>query len=202
MAQCKAFGCLNNKRTHKTKKFFCVPKPITEEKKVLAKKWLHNLGTGHILKTFTFSRNSVVCEDHFDPDCYERNMQAEIMGYQGRTRLKPDAVPTIFVHRKAAASDKGRNVRVANRDKQKYLHELSKASAASSVAPAQSPPSSSDCDSEEPVQLGQPDPVYPANWPSSEGNFLWIYSTQHEGSGLLTCLPKSWPRWMYLVNVR
>ena len=119
MSECKAFGCTNNKRRNKDEKFFCVPKPVNEERKAIAQKWLHNIGTGHTVDKFPFGRNSVVCEDHFEPDCYERNLQAELLGYTGRTRLKPDAVPTIFVHR-PEKKNTGRKSRLEKR-KQKRV---------------------------------------------------------------------------------
>ncbi|XP_069047993.1 zinc finger protein 628-like isoform X2 [Lepisosteus oculatus] len=94
MWQCKALGCTNSRRKTVKKKFFCVPKPTNPERAVIVKKWLHNLGTGHTLDTFPFGRNAVVCEDHFTPDCYERDLKAELLGCKPKTRLKPDAVPT------------------------------------------------------------------------------------------------------------
>ncbi len=118
MAMCKAFGCTNNKRKHKGKHFFSVPTPSTEERKAIAQRWLHNLGTGHTLKTFRFGRNSVVCEDHFHESCYEENMQARLMGYTANKRLKRDAVPTIFVHR-TQKMDKKRNDRLDKRNSKK-----------------------------------------------------------------------------------
>ena len=43
------------------------------------------------------TENSFLCSDHFEADCFEvDSMLAEEMGLKKR-RLKPDAVPTIFV---------------------------------------------------------------------------------------------------------
>ncbi len=46
---------------------------LTPARKGVAKQWLDSIGTGHTLKIFPFGRNSVVCEDHFEPWCYEKS---------------------------------------------------------------------------------------------------------------------------------
>uniref|UniRef100_A0A673B3Q0 THAP domain-containing protein 1 n=1 Tax=Sphaeramia orbicularis TaxID=375764 RepID=A0A673B3Q0_9TELE len=101
MAECKAYGCTNNKRRNRGKHFFCVPRPIDSTRLELAKRWLHNIGTSYTIQTFPFGRNSVVCEDHFKPTCYKRNLQAELLGTKPLCRLKADAVPTEFGHKKS-----------------------------------------------------------------------------------------------------
>ena len=58
------------------------------------------------------TENSVLCSNHFETDCYEvDSMLAEQMGMKKRKRLKPDAVPTIFVRhvppKQAAATEPG-----------------------------------------------------------------------------------------------
>ena len=67
-----------------------------------------------------FGANSVVCEDHFEDSCFDERstLQARLMGWKIRKRLKPDAVPTIFVHR-LAKSDTGRKTRLEPRNKLK-----------------------------------------------------------------------------------
>ena len=37
-----------------------------------------------------------VCSEHFEPSCFKRNLQAELMGTKPRNILKDDAVPAIF----------------------------------------------------------------------------------------------------------
>uniref|UniRef100_A0A8C5EFL5 THAP domain-containing protein 1 n=1 Tax=Gouania willdenowi TaxID=441366 RepID=A0A8C5EFL5_GOUWI len=98
---CKVNGCYNNKRKNPHKHFFSVPKPNTDAKAELAKRWLHIIGTKYTFETFPFGRNSVVCEDHFTPSCYERDLRNELMGSRPKRRLKPDAVPTEFHQRKS-----------------------------------------------------------------------------------------------------
>ena len=39
-----------------------------------------------------------VCSEHFEPSCFKRDIQAELMGTKPRNILKDDAVPTIFKH--------------------------------------------------------------------------------------------------------
>ncbi len=48
------------------------------------------------MKTFKFGPHKKVCEDHFEPTCFVENLQAKLLGYESRKRLKADAVPTIF----------------------------------------------------------------------------------------------------------
>ena len=44
------------------------------------------------------TENSFLCSDHFEADCFEvDSLLAKQMGLKKRKRLKPDAVPTIFV---------------------------------------------------------------------------------------------------------
>ena len=47
------------------------------------------------------SRNTRLCSEHFTPDFYEGDFQAELLGSKKRTSLKADAVPSIFSHRPA-----------------------------------------------------------------------------------------------------
>ena len=57
------------------------------------------MGMGQDIKTFKFSRNSVLCEDHFHKDCIKRNLMYEHFNMQpGKKELVEGAVPTIFAH--------------------------------------------------------------------------------------------------------
>ena len=41
--------------------------------------------------------DSVLCSDHFTPECFEiDSLLAPSMGLEKRRKLKPDAVPSIF----------------------------------------------------------------------------------------------------------
>ena len=118
MAECKAYGCTNSKRKKQGKHFFRVPIPYNPERRSIAKQWLHNLGTGHTLKTFPFGSNSVVCEDHFEQRCFAEDSVNKTLGLPQRKRLHRDAVPTIFVHRKPKL-DSARSRRFDERQKSK-----------------------------------------------------------------------------------
>ena len=60
-------------------------------------------------ETYVFNTKKLVCEDHFTPDCFERNHVAESLNFFQRCKkLKPDAVPTLIIHVKGK---KVRNLR-------------------------------------------------------------------------------------------
>ena len=44
-------------------------------------------------------KDTRLCSDHFEPDCFACDLKAELLGLKAKRTLKPDAVPTIFVHR-------------------------------------------------------------------------------------------------------
>ena len=45
------------------------------------------------------TKDTRLCSNHFESDCFERDLRAELLGSKGKRTLKPDAVPTIFDHR-------------------------------------------------------------------------------------------------------
>ena len=45
------------------------------------------------------TKDTRLCSDHFEPDCFQRDLRAELPGSKGKRNLKPGAVPTIFDHR-------------------------------------------------------------------------------------------------------
>ena len=54
---------------------------------------------GQDIKTFKFSRNSVLCEDHFHKDCIKRNLMYEHFNMKpGKKELVEGAVPTVFAN--------------------------------------------------------------------------------------------------------
>ena len=69
---------------------------MNEERKVVGQKWLHTIGTGRGLETFPSERNSVVCKDHFEPDCYERNLQAELVNLMMMMRRRTNGLHNHF----------------------------------------------------------------------------------------------------------
>ena len=62
----------------------------------LRKKWEKQVQRTR--ERWSATENSFLCSEHFEADCFEvDSMLAEQMGLKKRRRLKPDAVPTIFV---------------------------------------------------------------------------------------------------------
>ena len=97
---CQAYGCSNKSGKGKKRSFFQIPNPDIERERCA--KWINNIGTDKFyVKTYKFNANRVVCEDHFEQQCFEDDVRAKVMGYAPtRKLLKPDAVPTIFLHRR------------------------------------------------------------------------------------------------------
>ena len=58
----------------------------------MLKRWIANTK----LKNPPISKHSRICSAHFELDCYERDLRAELLGTKPMHRLKEDAVPTIF----------------------------------------------------------------------------------------------------------
>ena len=97
MPTCIAYGCSNTSGKSDIKRgFFRVPVPKNEEEEKRAARWLHNIGTGYTVNMFRFTVGNKVCEDHFHPDCFEKNLQAEMLNYRANRKLGSGAVPTIF----------------------------------------------------------------------------------------------------------
>ena len=44
------------------------------------------------------TRDTRLFSHHFEPDCFQRDLRAELPGSKGKRNLKPGAVPTIFDH--------------------------------------------------------------------------------------------------------
>ena len=99
MVYCQAFGCKNKpeRKTAEKKHYFSFPHP--EKEKQRCERWLHNIGTGYTIQTFTFNSNKKVCSEHFNPECYEEDKMAKMLNYTPKVRLKAGAIPTIFTHK-------------------------------------------------------------------------------------------------------
>ena len=79
---------------------FRVPQQINDEENLRAARWLHNIGTGHDVKTYNFTQDKVVCEDHFHSDCFQIDKMAILLNYIPKSKkLVPGAVPTLFNHK-------------------------------------------------------------------------------------------------------
>ena len=87
-------GCNNDSRYVGIKQGVSYHKIPTDGK--LLKEWLAKLSRLVLVVT----SDSRVCSLHFEPECFERDLEAELLGLTSTQRkLKLDAVPTIFDHR-------------------------------------------------------------------------------------------------------
>ena len=88
---CGVKNCRNNDKDNADLYFHVLPsKPenIREE-------WLRR-----IRKNGDMPKRLNVCSEHFEPECYERDLQSELLGTSPKPRLKPNAVPSIFLDQK------------------------------------------------------------------------------------------------------
>ena len=96
MVNCGAPGCEN--RSDDNKKIVEQGgKPISfhslaARKEPYKAQWIHNL------KRKIIPKHLNVCSAHFEPSCFERDLEYELLGKIPRNILKGDAVPTIFNH--------------------------------------------------------------------------------------------------------
>ncbi|XP_022110732.1 uncharacterized protein LOC110990176 [Acanthaster planci] len=97
MAKCQVPECYNRRDKDKGRKsFFRIPDPAKGYRD-LAQRWLANIGSGKKVEGFVFSKNKLVCEDHFELTCFREDLQARVLGYRpARKKLKPGSVPTLF----------------------------------------------------------------------------------------------------------
>ena len=94
MVYCIAYGCSNGDReAARGISFFCLP--LT--RKDTLRKWLLRLR----LKDPPLLSNSRVCSKHFTPDCFVRDLRAELLHEKPGVTLREGAVPTIFSFRSA-----------------------------------------------------------------------------------------------------
>ena len=70
--------------------YFKIPKHNVRAKE--HEKWKENLKIKQNVVTLLR-----ICELHFSPDCFLRDLEAELTGRPVRKRLKEDAVPTIYL---------------------------------------------------------------------------------------------------------
>ena len=91
MVYCAAFDCNNDSRYTTGISYHCFPRD-----EALRSQWLAKISRADLV----VSKNSRLCSEHFTPDCYERDLKAEILGLKPRSTLKPGAIPTVFSHRR------------------------------------------------------------------------------------------------------
>ena len=90
MVYCAAFDCNNDSRITTGISFYRFPKDPS-----LRDQWLAKISRADLVIT----KNSRLCSEHFTPDCFKRDLQAELLGSKKKMHLKDDAVPSIFSHR-------------------------------------------------------------------------------------------------------
>lgn len=125
MPACQAINC-SNKQGECKKSFFVIPNPARDDtSKQRCKQWLTNLRNRKLrFENYVFNARKLVCEDHFTPDCFDRNHVAESLNFLPRCKkLKPDAVPTLIdtTTNKVKAKGSVKNVRVKPRNNKLQL---------------------------------------------------------------------------------
>lgn len=97
MPTCLASGCPNTTGKTKVKKsYYRVPRPNSDFERERAYRWLLNL---QISQKFDFTKDKVVCEDHFHIDSYMSHVHVPPSSQDLRPRkrlLKEGTLPTIF----------------------------------------------------------------------------------------------------------
>ena len=92
MVYCCAVGSLNDSRFVSKGQGISFHRFPTEVS--FLKEWLAKISRVDLAVT----KDTRLCSVHFEPDCSERDLRAELLGSKGKRKLKPDVVPTIFYH--------------------------------------------------------------------------------------------------------
>ena len=93
MVYCCGVGCSNDSRFVSKGQGISFHRFPTEDS--LLKEWLAKISRVGLEVT----KDTRLCSVHFEPDCFERDLRAELLGSKGKRKLMPDTVPTIFDHR-------------------------------------------------------------------------------------------------------
>ena len=112
MVYCMAFGCTNDSRNTKNISYHKLP-----DNNELKKVWLVKISR----EDPKISKNSVLCSEHFEQDCFERDLKAELLGTKRKAKLKSGAIPNIFSHR---VPEKKRRLTSERRQKEKEKTEV------------------------------------------------------------------------------
>lgn len=90
MVYCAAFDCNNDSRYTTGISYHCFPSDPS-----IREQWLAKISRADLV----ISKHSRLCSVHFTPECYERDLKAELLGSKPKAILKPDAIPSLFSHR-------------------------------------------------------------------------------------------------------
>ena len=93
MVYCAAVDCKNDSRRTTGIHYHRFPSDES-----FRKQWLAKVSRADLVVT----KDSRLCSEHFTPDCYKRDLKAELLGEKPKFILKPDAVPSLFSHRPPA----------------------------------------------------------------------------------------------------
>jgi len=93
MIYCCAVGCSNDSRFAIKGQGISFHRFPTEGS--LSKEWLAKISRVGLEVT----KDTRLCSVHFEPDCFERDLRAELLGSKRKRKLNPDAVPISFYHR-------------------------------------------------------------------------------------------------------
>ena len=93
MVYCCAVGCSHDSGSVSKEQGISFHRLPTESS--LLQEWLAKISRVDFVVTI----DTRLCSDHFEPDCFERDLKAELLGLKAKSTLKLNAVPTIFVHR-------------------------------------------------------------------------------------------------------
>ena len=86
-SKCQAYKCTNTTgRTTKGKSIFKIIEPKNAIQRKKMQQGLHNMGMRQYIKTFKFSRNSVLCGNHVYKDCIKRNLMYGFFNIQPGTK--------------------------------------------------------------------------------------------------------------------
>lgn len=115
MVYCAAFDCNNDSRYTTGISYHCFPRD-----EALRSQWLAKISRADLV----VSKNSRLCSEHFTPECYVRDLKAEILGLKPRSTLKPGAIPTFFFASKTIKKTSTIIREVFRRESQKRVYSL------------------------------------------------------------------------------
>ena len=116
MPYCSAVGC--NSKHGMGKGFFLFPKDQARRRA-----WTIRVSK----KDFRPTKYSVLCSDHFEPQCFETPPSVyESLGLKRNLRLKEDAIPSIFTHRQPKEATKRRILQKADSSQKKTAKKCAK----------------------------------------------------------------------------
>ena len=115
MPNCSAIGCTNRSTDHNCDKSFH-RLPADDE---FSDTWLKNIKRKGAEDLGTLR----ICSDHFEKECFERDLKSELMGTKKKSKLKPGSVPTIFVFSRSTEKRKSTEKRLLESSKKQLISQ-------------------------------------------------------------------------------